>query len=104
ERRAHGAADRGDRGQLGRLAGELVDDERVEVVPQDDLRLGREVAEERALRHLGGRGDLLDGRLVVALLAEQRQGSRLDRGPGPGLLALAQAVRRQWRRAARAGR
>jgi hypothetical protein len=62
---------------------------RVRRVEQDDVLLGREVPEEGARRDLGGGGDLLDGRDVVALRLEQSQGMLLDGGARLGLLALA---------------
>ena len=62
---AHHVLDRAaqglDRARLGRLLFERLEDQRVEPVPEDDVFLGREVAEERALRDLCGLGDLATG-------------------------------------------
>jgi len=80
-----------DRGQLGRLRLECLDEHRVVFVVEDQVLLRREVAEEGGLRDVGGLDDLLDRGGVIALLTEQAQGARLDRGPGPGLLAFPQS-------------
>ena len=42
----------------------------VDVVLEDHILLGREVAEERCWRHLGRVGDLFDRGCVVALLLD----------------------------------
>ena len=46
--------------------------QRRRVVRRDRFFLGAEVAEERAPPDAGGGGDVVDGRVVVALLREQR--------------------------------
>ena len=85
---------RPDRARLDRLRPEDLDDERVELVPQNDVLLGGKVAEERAVRDLRRLGDLAYGGRVVPLLAEQPQRVPLDRSTRPGLLAFAEPERR----------
>jgi hypothetical protein len=84
-------AQRLDRVELGWLRTERLDHALVEVVVDDEVRLGREVAEDGGGRDLGQLGDLLDGGLGVTLLAEQAQGVLLDQGTRLRLLAFAQA-------------
>ena len=89
EHRAEGAPECGEWTQLRGLGAEVGDQERVVAVVQDHVLFGREVAEERRLGNLSLRGDLIHGGGVIALALEQVQRRRLDRGPGPCLLALA---------------
>ena len=78
------------RAQPGGLGTERVDPEEFHVVLQDDVFLGREIAEERARRHLGGLGDLLHRGGVVPLLTEKPERVLPDGSTRPGLLALPQ--------------
>src|SRR5690606_23899115 len=55
------------------------------------LVLGGEVAEERARRDVGGRGDVLDRRRRVTAALEEVEGGVRDGTTGALLLALAQA-------------
>src|SRR6266851_5089144 len=72
------------------LAGrERSEDLRVVLVVDDDVLFGREVIEKRAFRDVGRGGDLLDGRLFVALTLEETQCRPLDRRLGFLFLALA---------------
>ncbi len=72
------------------LAGrECSEDLRVVLVINDDVLFGREVIEERAFRDVGRGGDLLDGRLLVALALEETECRPLDRRLGFLFLALA---------------
>src|SRR5262249_58674602 len=59
---------------------------------EDDVFLGREVAEERGRRDLGGRRDLLHRRGIVALRAEQPERVLPDGSTRPGLLPFPQAA------------
>src|SRR5262249_45155741 len=84
------------RGPLEQAHASAVDD-RVEHA-EDHLDLGREVLERCARRDVGGRGDLPDGRRLVALVEEE-----VDRGveggdTGATRLALAQAKPRHFGR------
>ena len=79
--------------QLGGLVGDRRDQLRVELVEEDHVLLGREVAEERARRDLGRVGDLLHGGRLVPLLREQPQRVLPDGRRGSCLLSLAQSGR-----------
>ena len=59
------------------------------MVGEDDVFLGGEVAEERAPRHVGGGGDVVDRDGVEAPLAEQRQGRLFQVGRRALPVALA---------------
>ena len=61
-----------------------------EVVGEEEVLLGREVAEDRALGDVGGGGDVRDRRRVVAPLGEEREGGRGDQLARAPLLALPQ--------------
>ena len=64
-----------------------VECERIVLVPEHDVVLAWEVAEEGAGGD-GGGGDLLHRRLC-AFSVNRRRGPRLDHEPGPAWLALA---------------
>jgi hypothetical protein len=66
------------------LGADEVDQQRVVLVVLDDRFLAGEVAEERHVRDLGGRRDLLDRGGVVAVGQEQPQRVLLDGLPGSG--------------------
>src|SRR6201996_9533358 len=89
----HRGPDGGDHAQFPRLLLDGLHQGRLHVVLEDDVFLGREVAEEGARRDLGRRGDLLHRGGLVALLPEEPQRLLADGGPGPGLLPLAQTGR-----------
>ena len=80
-----------DEGSVSRLPLERRHDDRVEVIGQHDVTLGREVSKERAFGNLDRIDDLLHGRGLVTLLAEQAHRLPPDHLPGALLLPLAQA-------------
>jgi len=73
----------------GRGVGEHREHQRVVLVVDDHIFLGREVVEECARGDFGRFGDVLDGRLFVPALLEKTQGLALDRGLSLLFLALA---------------
>ena len=77
---------------LGAAGGECIAQQADEllVVAEEHVHLGREVAEERARRDVGGRRDVLDRRVLEAVLLEQPPGRGHDPAPSVGLLARAQ--------------
>src|SRR6266851_1890089 len=75
---------------VGRSFQNQFGEDRVVGVVEDDVFFGGEVIEERARRDVGRGCDLLDCRLVVALLSNQAHGFALDRFPGLLFLAFAQ--------------
>ncbi len=77
---------------------ECLHQQRIELVVADGVFLGVEVAEERALRHIGRCRDLLDRGVRVSLFGEQPQGVLLDGGTRLGLLALPKPGRLLTRR------
>ncbi|MGX1030774.1 hypothetical protein RKD38_005455 [Streptomyces ambofaciens] len=81
-------------GRLPRRAGEHGPDEVGLREPGHEERrvlLGGEVAEEGALRDVGGLGDVVDGRLLVTALGEQFEGGAQQQVPGALLLEFTQA-------------
>ena len=90
---AEGLQDR----EVGRLRAEGGGEQRVVVVGEDQVFLGREVAVQRARGHVGRGGDLLHGGGAVAGLAEQAERMPLDRGTRLRLLAFPEAGRRRRR-------
>jgi len=61
--------------------------------PENNLFLGREVAEERARRHVGRRSNLLDRCGLEPILCEQLEARRLDGPARPILLSVPQRHR-----------
>ena len=88
---------RGDERGEGAGVGGLIGQDREQPFPprvgvaEEGVLLGGEVAEERAGRHLAGVGDLLDGRAVEALAAEEVQRGFLQGLAGAGLLPFPEA-------------
>lgn len=85
-------ADRGYGAGIEGLGTTGLDDERVVIIGQHEVLFGGEVAEQGARGDLRGRRDLLGRRRLVSLQAKQPERLALDRGSGPGLLALTQAA------------
>jgi hypothetical protein len=70
---------------------ERIDRRLVEIVGDEHLLLARKIPEEGAGRDLGRVGDLLDGRVGVAVPADQRHRGAADGVAGLDLLAIPQS-------------
>jgi hypothetical protein len=87
----------------GRLLGRAKVERRLELVEaprmvrEDDVFLGGVVAEERAARDVGSRGDVVDRDGVEAFFSEQRQGRFLEIGRGALPVPLAEPFHRSGR-------
>src|SRR5207244_6357 len=90
--RPGGVAQRREGGVVGRAGGHGLPEagQLHEVVGEEDVLLGGEVAEERPAGHVGLGGDIVDRHRVEAPLSEQPEGGRLEFGGGQPLSAFPQ--------------